>query len=89
MKIVVLFVIVFGMIIRTQIGSIFTQVAIHGCKCWSLVHFPETILANTSGCIPKENVAILQPNLSLPVRLRQKAREKPTFSCLETTRTNG
>ena len=46
------------------------------CKRWYPVHYSEVFLAKTPGCIPKVDATILQPNLSPPVRLRQKSEGK-------------
>ena len=40
------------------------------------VHLSEALLAKMLGCTPKLDATILQPNLSPPVRLRQKNEEK-------------
>lgn len=40
------------------------------------LHLPEPVLAKMPGCIPKQDTTILQPNLSPPVRLRQKSEGK-------------
>ena len=40
------------------------------------VHFTGPVLAKTPNRIPQKDATILQPNLSPPVRLRQKSEEK-------------
>ena len=40
------------------------------------MHFPELFLAKTRGYLPEKDATILQPNLSPPVRLRQKSEGK-------------
>ena len=51
-------------------------IAICCCKCRSFVNFPEVVLAKTSDCFPIMIATILQPNLSPPVRLRQRSEGK-------------